>query len=122
MRVTALRWEARAPGGRTTLPAMPHNWEEARDWLASGAGTGLTISCPRCRRSGAVTVAHDGEFSVEWHDDANGWTWRDAGVTRAELESPEFGCGHDRRVGNGFVGSAPFIAGVTGAKPKARAR
>lgn len=101
---------------------MPDNWEEARAWLASGAGNDLTISCPRCHRRGAVSAGDGGEFSVEWRDDANGWIWSDVGVTRAELESPAFGCGHDRRMGNGFVGSAPFIAGVTGAKAKVKAR
>ncbi len=101
---------------------MPDNWEEARDWVAAGGRTPLTISCPRCHRRGAVRPGDDGEFTVEWRDDENGWIWHDAGVTPAELESPEFGCGHDRRMGNAFVGSAPFIAGVTGAKPKAKAR
>lgn len=101
---------------------MPDNWEEASAWLASGGGTPLSVSCPRCHRRGTVSADRGGEFIVEWHDDENGWTWRDGGVTRAELESPEFGCGHDRRMGSGFVGSAPFIAGVTGAKPKAKAR
>ncbi len=101
---------------------MPHNWEEARDWLASGAATVLEVSCPRCHRRGAVSAAEDGEFRIDWRDEANGWAWSDAGVTRAELESPEFGCGHDRRVGNAFVGSAPFIAGAAPVRSKAKAR
>jgi hypothetical protein len=88
---------------------MPKNWQEARTWLAGGAGGGLEVQCPRCDRRGSVTPDGVGEYRIEWRDEVHGWVWRDVAVTTAELESPEFGCGHDRRVGTGFVGSAPFV-------------
>jgi hypothetical protein len=91
---------------------MPKNWQEAHEWLARGGDTPLVVSCPRCGRQGSVTPDTDGEYGIEWRDDANHWTWRDAAVTPAELESPEFGCGHDRRSSEGFVGSAPFVVGA----------
>ncbi len=89
---------------------MPKNWQEAHDWLSCGDGSVLEVSCPRCDRRGTVTPDGAGEYSSEWRDDANGWVWRDLAVTPTELESPEFGCGHDRRVSDGFIGSAPFVA------------
>ncbi len=90
---------------------MPQNWQEARDWLASGdEAVPLVVACPRCGRLGRVIPDRGGEYVIEWRDEANGWAWRDQAVTRAELESPEFGCGHDRRVSDGFIGNAPFVA------------
>ncbi len=88
---------------------MPKNWEEAGNWLEQGAATPLAVACPRCGRLGAVTRDGGGEFRIEWRDEANGWTWRDAAVTADELRSPEFGCGYDRRANDGFVGGAPLL-------------
>jgi hypothetical protein len=88
---------------------MPKNWEEARQWLETGAGTPLVVRCPRCDRSGQVSLNAPGEYVIDWHDDERGWTWRDCGVTTDELISPEFGCGYDRRAGDGFVGGAPLL-------------
>ena len=100
---------------------MPKNWQEAQSWLACGTGDALVVSCPRCGREGTVTADGDGQYSIEWRDEPHGWVWSDSAVTPAELESPEFGCGHDRRVSEGFVGSAPFIgASAPKAKPKAK--
>jgi hypothetical protein len=89
---------------------MPRNWEQARAWLASGEGEELLVECPRCGRRGAVHPDGAGQYRIDWRDEAKGWTWRDVEVTVAELESPEFGCGYDRRVADGFIGNAPFIA------------
>lgn len=98
---------------------MPKNWEEAQRWLVGGAGADLEVQCPRCDRKGKVLPDGDGQYRIDWRDDANGWTWHDVAVTTAELESPEFGCGHDRRVGSGFIGSAPFVRAAA-PKPKAK--
>jgi hypothetical protein len=86
---------------------MPANWEEADRWLASGALQRLVVSCPRCKREGAVEADGHGEYRIEWRDERSGWTWHDEAVTPDELRSPDFGCGHDRRVAGGFVGNAP---------------
>ncbi len=95
---------------------MPKNWQEAQSWLVAGSGGAFEVQCPRCNRHGAVSPDGEGQYRIDWRDEANGWVWRDVAVTPAELESPEFGCGHDRRVGNGFVGSAPFIRPPSKAK------
>ncbi len=87
---------------------MPKNWQEAHDWLARPNEMPLAVSCPRCDRQGAVTPSGDGQYSIEWRDEAHGWTWRDSDVTAEELESPDFGCGYDRLASKGFVGGAPF--------------
>jgi hypothetical protein len=88
---------------------MPKNWQEAHDWLAQGgSGAALVVSCPRCDRRGVVAPSGEGQYTIEWHDETNGWTWRDSAVTVEELESPSFGCGYDRLANKGFVGGAPF--------------
>jgi hypothetical protein len=88
---------------------MPKNWEEARQWVEAGAGTSLVVRCPRCDRSGQVSRNATGEYVIDWRDDERGWTWRDCAVTVEELRSPEFGCGYDRRSGDGFIGGAPLL-------------
>ena len=74
-----------------------------------GSDGAFEVQCPRCDRRGIVSPEGDGQYRIDWRDEANGWAWRDFAVTTVELASPEFGCGHNRRVGTGFIGSAPFI-------------
>ena len=99
---------------------MPSNWQEAHDWLARPAEAPLIVTCPRCSRSGVVSPDDlgQGQFVIRWSDVEHGWSWSDAGVTAGELESPEFGCGYDRRNGTSFVGGAPL--GAVPATPRAR--
>jgi hypothetical protein len=88
---------------------MPKNWEEARRWAETETAGTLLVNCPRCGRSGEVSRSAGGDYIIDWRDDERGWTWRDCAVTVDELGSPDFGCGYDRRAGNGFVGGAPLL-------------
>ncbi len=101
---------------------MPKNWQEAHEWIEQGPGTELVVSCPRCERRGLVSRDRDGDYVIDWRDEARGWTWRDYGVTVQELASPEFGCGYDRRADHGFVGGAPLLTAAGGARAPGPAR
>lgn len=61
------------------------------------------LVCPRCGACGFVSAEEDGRFRVDWsrHD---GWfpdwlekadDWFDLGLTLADLNSPNTGCGYD---------------------------
>ena len=92
---------------------MPKNWEEVQLWLQRGLRDPLFISCPRCARRGLVSHDGNGTYVIDWRDEARGWSWRDDAVTAEELGAPAFGCGYDRRAGDGFVGGSPFVRAPT---------
>src|SRR6266545_3310115 len=65
----SLLWPRRALAREVASP-MPKNWQEAHDWLARPNEMPLAVSCPRCDRQGAVTPSGDGQYSIEWRDEA----------------------------------------------------